>query len=264
MKATRSVATRSAIDAQPLPRLNPPTPRQEKLLNLSDAKIAVKWLNAAKDANAIASYERVVAIWSGLADLRVLRSGFQPDPDKWEAARLEYEAQRAMVQAGKSGREVQFPGARIESDGTDGPAYKRLYRRTDRLHSAVNEALSRYAFRPRVTYLVGADIWRGGMVPDEKVRWFQIKIDRHTTISEADAVLALVRLDLTGEIGKVALCQMCHLRWYFRGKRNYHFCGKECRAAYYAKHPDYHKRKAETQKKYRRNQKLREKAESGH
>ena len=87
--------------------------------------------------------------------------------------------------------------------------------------------------------------------------WFQMKIDRETTISEADAVLSLVRLDLIGEIEKVRLCENCAERW-FVAKKNFRFCsGGACREASYAKDPKYRRRKANNQREYRKRVKLR-------
>ena len=88
------------------------------------------------------------------------------------------------------------------------------------------------------------------MVPDENKRWFQMHIGNET-ISEADAVISLVRLAESGDLGKVRLCEMCKERWRVAAKRNYRFCSDQCREAFYAKAPDYHSRKAANQRKYR-------------
>jgi hypothetical protein len=94
------------------------------------------------------------------------------------------------------------------------------------------------------------------MVPDQKERWFQMYVGDQT-ISEADAVISLVRLAETGDLRKVRLCEMCKERWRVAAKRNYRFCSGECREAFYAKAPDYHSRKAANQRKYRENLKRR-------
>jgi len=251
---TRRKAGRTAFDAQPIPRTTAQSARQERWLVLSDANVAALWLNAAKAAKALASYQRVVLIRQQLEDFRVRRTMLQPDPKAWETAYRELEEQRSLVKAGKKGRTVNFPGGR---GYIDSPAYKKLYRQAERLHSRLNRVLLRYAFRPRVTYDVAVDIWRGGMVPDRKSRWFQMKIDRETTISEADAALSLVRLDLIGEIEKVRLCENCAERW-FVAKKNFRFCsGGGCREASYAKDPKYLRRKANNQREYRKRLKLR-------
>ncbi len=56
------------------------------------------------------------------------------------------------------------------------------------------------------------------MVPDENKRWFQMHIGNET-ISEADAVISLVRLAESGDLGKVRLCEMCKERWRVAAKR---------------------------------------------
>jgi hypothetical protein len=252
MKTTRTAVThkeRTAIDAQPLPRLNPQTAREEKLFNLTDGRVVVEWLNAAKKARS-SGYERVVSIRRQLVELRSLRvrlTEYGTDSSAWKKAYRQLEKQRALVKAGKKGREVGFPAI-----DTDSPEYKRLYRQTERLHSAVNEALCRYAFRPRVTYFVASGVWRGGMVPDDNSRLFVTSVSGQT-ISEADAALSLVRLDLIGEIERVRLCENCQARWFARAKSNYRFCrGDDCREEFYAKDPGYHPRKAANQRAYRK------------
>ena len=90
------------------------------------------------------------------------------------------------------------------------------------------------------------------MVPDSNKRWFQMKINAWT-ISEADVVLALVRLDLSGEVHKVRLCEMCKDRWRVAEKSNYRFCSAQCREAFYVSQPGYDEQKAKNQRKYRTN-----------
>jgi hypothetical protein len=269
MKATGNAVThpkskRTAVDAQPFPRVTPQTTRQERLETLSDAEVLVGWLNAAIEANATRSYARVVLILMQLEQLRELRASlreYNADPHAEQAAIRELKKQRALVEAGEKGQVVRFPGRNTNTE-----TYKKLYRKTERLHSGLNDALSKYSFVPRVTLFLARDDWHGGMVPSENSRWFQIKVIRAgklpQTISEADAVLSLVRLDLIGEIGKVRPCQKCQIRWCVRTRSTYRFCGKECREAFYAKHPDYHTRKADAQRKYRLRKKLKEVSES--
>ena len=260
-----------------MPRLNPQTTREGKLLNLTDARVAVEWLNAAKDANAT-GYERIVSIRCQLEELRSLcvrlteygtdSPAFQQARGQLEAEKRKLPKQRAMVTFGKENKlDVSAIRALVESHDalarpvnfpaidTNCAAYKKLYRQTERLHSAVNEALSKYAFRPRVTYFVAGGVWRGGMVPDDNSRWFAIKVNHQTTISEADAAMSLIRLDLLGEIGKVRLCEMCQARWRVVAKSNYRFCSPKCRERFYAKHSDYHDRKAANQRAYRQRMK---------
>jgi hypothetical protein len=243
--------TRTALDAQPIPRLKSHTVREEGRFALSDAKVAVTWLNAAKASREKASYERVALIRHQLREFRenrALLEEYGPEPGLWAAAWRELEEQRSLVNAGKQGRRVDFPGPRKDPDSAD---YRRLLRDMQRLHTALNRALYRYAFRPRVTYFVAADFLHGGMVPDDNRRCFRMKIDHQTTISEGDAVLSLVRLDLVGDIEKVRLCENCSERWFVAHK-NFRFCsGNSCREDSYAKDPKYLRRKAYNQRAYR-------------
>jgi hypothetical protein len=250
--ATRRVVTRTAANAQPLPRLIPRTPRQEKQFNLSDTTIVVKWLNAAKDAKAIASYERVESVRRQLEEFRALRVRLQDLRNNWPASKTYREhlkTERSPSRAGQGGNAVYPPSIETKS-----PSYKKLYLQMEKLHSSLNQALDEYTFRPRLTYYVYGDEWLGGIAPDEHTRWFETKINSQRKVNEADAVLSLVRLDLIGAIGTVALCEMCRVRWYARVKKNYKFCpGSTCREAFYAKDPDFRKRKAKAQRKYRLN-----------
>ena len=254
-QSNRHSATRSAFDAQPIPRLKGQNARQERHLSLTDAKIAVLWLNAAKKSDATAPCERVTKIRYQLEEFGRLRAeleAYGPDPDAWAAAYRELREQHRLLRKGSRTRVVQFPGGRKDPDC---PEFKKSYAAMDRLHSALNRALYRYTFRPRLTYLVPYAVWSGGMVPDNKKGSFQIEVDRETTISEADAVLSLVRLDLTREIRKVRLCEHCSQRW-FVARENFHFCsGNGCREASYAKNPKYLNRKALNQKAYRKRMK---------
>jgi hypothetical protein len=225
--------------------------RQERYLSLTDAKIAVLWLNAAKTPNATAPCERVTKIryqLEGFGKLRAELEAYGPDPEAWAAAYRELKEQHRLLRKGSRARTVHFPGGRKDPNC---PEFEKLYVEMERLHTALNRALYRYTFRPRLTYLVAYPTWSGGMVPDNKKGSFQIDIDRETTISEADAVLSLVRLDLIGEIQKVRLCEHCSQQW-FVARKNFHFCsGNGCREASYAKNPKYLSRKALNQKAYR-------------
>jgi hypothetical protein len=104
--------------------------------------------------------------------------------------------------------------------------------------------------------------WWGGMVPNPNSRWFETKLEpsfrgESRTISEADAVLSLVRLDLVREIGKVRRCQLCQERWRVAAKSSYRFCSAKCREEFYKRLPEYHSRKAANQRAFRKRLKQR-------
>jgi hypothetical protein len=131
-----------------------------------------------------------------------------------------------------------------------------LARGVARGEAALNKALARYVFRPCVQYSIGYDDWRGGMRPDDNSRWYSTYVTPGTKVSEAEAVIALVRLDLIGDLGRVRLCENCGARWFVRAKSSYRFCGAACREDFDTRRPDYHRRKAENQRAYRKRQKL--------
>jgi len=232
--ATLNTAThkRSVLDSQPLLKrsseANGQKERQKenRHISLSDAGVVAQYLNDAKQAKARASYDKVRRIHGQLAELRETRL--------------------------KLHDESHFPGDRI----TDAKLYEETLRKAHDLARSLNEQLRRYVFRPQVSYglLPGSmsilqALWAGGMVPDRK--GFETAISG-CPVSEADAALALVRLDLNGDLTKLGLCEMCQERWRVASKRSYRFCSKECREGFYTKAPDYHERKARTQREYRK------------
>jgi len=229
----RTKSSRTTVDSQPIPRQSPRSAREARQLSLGDADKVVQWLNTSKGT---ASHARVVAI---RRELEELPSEFATHAD-------------AYVHG--------FPGHLLHGEPPrerpqDWPKEKlRVQRQLGNRHAALNEALKKYVFRPHATCVIFGGRWIFGLVPDENKRWFRMTIDRET-ISEADAVISLVRLAETGDLRKVRLCEMCEKRWRIAAKRNYRFCSKDCREAFYANAPDYHNRKAANQRRYRENQK---------
>ncbi len=273
--ATRTAVTRrNALNAQPVPGLagQKSDDRQRALAIRSDAAVAVTWLNAAREAKAMSSYRRVVSIRDDLGELRSkreeVRETFGPDPQAWNAAVEQLQkkkaAQRMAIRRGeKPDPDALSPTAFPSDRGTDAD-YDKSLRQIERFSISLNARLSKYKFRPAVAYarLPGTisavqNIWAGGMVPDVKKRWFQTTLNGWP-ISEGDAVLSLVRLDLSGELHKVALCEMCKKNWRVAAKSHYKFCSGECRVAYYAESPDFNSRKAANQREYREREKRKE------
>jgi hypothetical protein len=218
---SKSKSRRSALDAQPLPRKglqsHTATDRnnEERQLASGDGCRVVNWLNASRGT---ASERRVV----------LLRNELETLPHDWAIHNTR--------------------GPWNHPDGREG--WDKDKRRLVHRHHALNELLSRYPFRPRVTHLAPGGGWFFGIVPDEKRSWFTMRIGTETT-SEADAVISLLRLASTRDLSKVGRCQACADRWLFAAKRNYRFCSAECRETFYAKAPDYHGRKAKNQREYR-------------
>src|SRR5437879_2936952 len=126
-QSNRHSATRSAFDAQPIPRLKGQNARQERRLFLTDAKIAVLWLNAAKTSDATAAYERVTNIRYQLEEFGKRRTeleAYGPDPEARAAAYRELNEQHRLLRKGSRARAVHFPGGPKDPDC---PEFKKLY-----------------------------------------------------------------------------------------------------------------------------------------
>jgi hypothetical protein len=227
------------------------------LIELSDAAVVAAWLNAAKDARAIASYKRVASVHQQLEDLHRLRKRLSecgPDAQQDAAAWRRYKAQQARLKAKLAAKPVRFPAYRNPNLDV------KLRRQIAASCSALNQAMEQYAFHPQVVYgrlpgfSVLQNLWAGGMASDSNPQWFEMKI-QDWIISEAVAVLALVRLQLSGEVEKVRLCATCKERWLAAGKSNYRFHSAKCREAFYKSQPDYLERKAKNQRNYRKAEK---------
>jgi len=125
-KSDRHSATRPAFDAQPIPRLKGQNARQERRLSLTDAKIAVLWLNAAKTSEATAAYERVSKIRYQLEEFGKRRTeleAYGPDPEAWAAAYRELKEQHRLLRTGNRTRVVHFLGGRKDPGC---PEFKKL------------------------------------------------------------------------------------------------------------------------------------------
>jgi len=207
---------------------------------VSDEQIVVGWLNAAKAAKADSSYNRVARIRERFIEFALLRAKIQ-EPLIRAQERLNSEYKRRI--AGKRVRIVHAPGISKRTA---------VYRQAVRAESALNNSMARYVFRPYVNYSSDFDRWRGGVFPDSNSQWFIAEIIPGTKVSEADAVMSLVRLQLVGDLERVRLCQTCERRWFVGAHSNYRFCGDECREQFYKVQPGYLPQKAKNQRKYRR------------
>jgi|SRR5271157_3466659 len=231
---SRRGSTRTALDAQPLPSSSPTSEtkseraKESRKLTLSDAEVAVQWLNASKGTR---SHDRVVFIRRELEALQSEWADHSFGPPPWL---------RPIT-----------PGVNNFDE------FSKEHRQLEERHHLLNGMLGRYIFRPRITLNVYENTWHFGMVPDDNRKSFQMKVgDR--TIAEADAVMAMVRLHSTGDLGQVHLCEMCNQNWCVAAKRSYRFCSGACRAKFYASSPNYHQKKADIQRRYRAKLKERE------
>jgi hypothetical protein len=204
------------------------------MLSLSDAEIAVRWLNAAAGK---ASRDRIVELLEMFRQFDSARESLKQADDVY-----------AKLQFIQNTPRPELLAAAHE--------YENWIKKADAINRKINEALAHYVFRPRVTFVITEEAWRGGMFPDDNRRWFQTKVADYFTVSEADAAMSLVRLHLTGDLNRIVLCAMCKKQWRVKAKSHYRFCGKVCREEFYTKSSDYHERKAHNQREYRRKLKL--------
>ena len=122
----------------------------------------------------------------------------------------------------------------------------------------INRGLTRYLFHPAVTR--GGREGRFGVIALADSGFLPAP-ENYVGATEADAALSLVRLHVMGDLGKVRLCEVCRKRWLAATHSNYRFCSKEHREKFFQSQPDYHKRKARNQQKYRENLKRKQAAE---
>jgi len=226
--------------SRPLPQLRAKQDEREyKRLLRNDAQVAVLILNA---SHGTAAHERIVTI---LRELEELHAG------TGELKRIDREIVEEMRPQGANG-----PGrAGTKRHMELAAQYKSVFESLNTLHVGLNDRLARYAFRPSVSYTVNSDDWHFGLVPDSNRRLFQTKIGQFT-VTEADAIMSLVRLDASGELSKVRLCEECGKRWRVSERKIDRFCSDKCRDTFHAKSPEYHTRKAANQQRYREKLKL--------
>ena len=236
--SNNSRSTRTAADSQPIPRSSSSaTASTARQPCFSDAHRVVEWLNGSKGT---ASHDRVVFIHNELETL----------PREFVA--------NAQAYVHASGGVLEMGEAR----GKNWPKHKlEIQKQLRDRHVTLNRLLETYIFRPRATYVIARRWWLFGMVPDGNRRWYKLQLGNET-VSEADAVLSLVRLSETGDLAKIRLCEMCKQRWCVAARRNYRFCSTQCRENFYCRSVDYHSRKAANQKRYRENLKRRQAAQN--
>ena len=215
------------------------------MLTVGDADLVVEWLNAAATAKAAKSIARVVSIRGELEALRELFNALQ-------RASASIDWQRVAVAPANEQKRLR------DEMQVHVAEYKKLYDEADKRTAVLNKTMSKYAFRPGVTYFVTPDVWHFGMVSD--VSGFQLKIGGRL-IGEGDAVMALVRLASTRETQTVHLCTQCQRRWHVARRSIDKFCSDTCRVTYHTDNNEYRAKKARAQSEYRKNKKRKEAAE---
>jgi hypothetical protein len=236
---TRNPSSRYKSSIQPgyaraLPQSAESRSRREyaRLLR-NDAQVAVMVLNASRGK---AAHERLTAIRLGLEELRAETLKLKTVDEGIAAEMFPNDG------PGRSGTKKHLALA---------AQYNEHVEDLSRRLVALNDRLALYAFRPSVGYILTADEWRFGIVPDANRRLFQMNAGPFT-VTEADAVMSMVRLDASGQIGQVRLCAQCQKVWRVSLREIDRFCGETCRTAFNAQSPEYKDRKAANQREYRK------------
>ncbi|HUZ47875.1 MAG TPA: hypothetical protein VMW54_14665 [Terriglobia bacterium] len=196
-----------------------------------DAALTVEWLNAAKGTTA---YRRVLALRTELEALRAELD--RPFPAlHWKTA-------------------TQVAKQSVEDA-------RRLNKFTDR-HRQLNLLLGRYAFKNAMAYNLHptGSRWWLTLIP-KKPRGPQIEIENEIgfpkiRVTEPWVSVALARLAVSRELGKVHLCTNCRERWHVALRSIDQFCGSQCREHYHIHSDAYREKKRASQQEYR--QRLRE------
>jgi hypothetical protein len=227
--------------SRPLPLLQTNQDEREyKRLLRNDAEISVLFLNASQGTPA---HERLRSI---RVDLEELRAG------TLELNRIDKEIHAEMF---PQGIDDDAPGRAGTPRHMELAAQmKVLWEKANQVHIALNERLAGYSFRPCVSYTLVIDEWRLGLVPDTIRGSFQVELGPFT-VTEADVVMAMVRLDANGELGQVRLCPQCKKIYRVSLREMDRFCGKVCWLAHQAADPEHLKRKAKNQAEHRKREK---------
>jgi len=196
---------------------------------LQDAKVVVGWMNAATLAT-LPSYKNFLSFKKRLEAFTEATGLYDKAHDKlvYGPRRPEHES-KAMA-----------------------TALRGQWFKLERQHKELNRRIAAYTFHPYVQFTPLTSSWRSGMMPETREEWFCAQIDGQL-ISEADAVMALVRLYVTDNLKLVILCEGCKTRWRVRGKSHFKFCGPKCRKQFYARAPGYHANRVAIQQRYRNN-----------
>lgn len=215
------------------PRPKTPTQFEHRLrsLALTDALIAVEWLNAAKGTSARV---RVLQIRDDLEQLGGMLDSLH--------------RQRREGRAKRKGKTTLS-----EADQKEAAQYGELYTQFREGHNKLNEDLSAYSFCPVMVHDVAAGVWRYNAVP-RKSRGLQIEITHQgvtVQVNEATVVAALARLAANGEFHKVRLCEQCKEKWRISEREIDRFCSARCRDESYHTRPKFKKLRRKIQKDYR-------------
>jgi hypothetical protein len=228
----KGVAFTEAVAPRPTTRTE--FERRARSLSFSDAFIVVQWLNAAKGS---AAYRKVLTVKLELDELGALLDSVR--------------RQKQESRAANKGRQAPLS----QEDVTAAVQRAEFYTQFRERHNSLNRTLAKYSFVPVMACDPDMGIWRCSSVPKvTRGRTIEVSDGALTVhVNEAAVVAALARLAANRELYKVRLCEQCQERWRVSERAMDRFCSPECRQEWYAKSPDYGKRRRDIQRRYRTN-----------
>ena len=229
---TRTRKTGFTEAVAPRPKTQTEWKRRTRSLSFSDARAAVEWLNATRGQPA---YRRVLAIRQELEELGGAL-------DRVRQARRTAARQKRP----RTDEEILRASGELLAAGEMQEQFRER-------HNAMNQRLAQYAHIPALACNLDSGIWRFGMVPRQS-RGPEVTIEDQAgsiRVDEATAVAALCRLAANRELHKVRLCEQCGQQWRISERAMDRFCSQKCRESFHANSPEYHERKAASQRGYR-------------
>lgn len=185
----------------------------------------------------------------------------------------------ALIRQSEESTHKAVAGGAYHTTSQDSPKEKKEKRKLARAangpHAQLQRSLQRYVFHVRLTRIIFGFEWMLNFyrpAPKGEFGWETeygrtseagaITLSLPTyTVSEGDAVLAVLRLAARGLLDRVRLCETCSQIWLYAKHRNYRFCSSKCRQNYYAHTEEYRTRKAGQMRQYR--ERLRRAEQSG-
>jgi hypothetical protein len=159
-------------------------------------------------------------------------------------------------------------GGAYHTHGGESPKVKKdkrkLAREANRPYADLQRSLQKYVFHTRLTGTIGGEWilnfyrpapkgefgWKTEYARTSEPGTTVISLPTYT-VSEGDAVLAVLRLAQRGLLNRIKLCKTCARTWMYAKHSNYRFCSEECREAFFMQTDEYRAKKARQMRQYR-------------
>jgi len=227
--------------------------RRQQQIVVSDAHLAVEWLNARRGTR---EYRRVLRIRNELIETGKMfdaLKGREPIPSPPEFTKRAADGTYVV-----SSPEKCLVWFKRHDD------FRQLFDDFKRRDAALNKTLGRYSFRVLRVFDVRSGN-KGWNAVSRQASCSPVGIalgDSVVQIDEASVVNVLVRLDAVDELHRVCLCAKCKETWKVQLREMDKFCSRGCREAFRRDDPASRARHAHHQAKYRERENARNHANS--